>query len=168
MKTTYTKEEIADQEKKEYELPLLAVENDVTFDVDSCRYADRIVKGRPTLVVNTRLSVAMGHDGLNEPGAAVDDARFFPLNDDGEIDETDSAYGRNIGSIRKIAFAAFGGKNSKEPGRYPTDDNGDFYAPWVALEQFQAETGQIVLNVTEYAKPDGTQYRNLKQIRPKE
>jgi hypothetical protein len=168
VKTTYTKEEIADQEKKEYDLPPLLPENGVAFDIEGVRYGNRFVQGVDKFIVNVKMTVAQGHDGLNTPGAGYEDARFFALGEDGEIDENGERYGMNIGQLRKLAFAAFGGKSSKDPGGYPMSDNGEFYAPWVALEQFASECGQIVADVTQYAAPNGKVYVNLKKLRPKE
>jgi hypothetical protein len=176
VRVTKTKEEIQDEEKAQFDRPALLEEQGVPFDVDGVRYSVQMVQGVEKFIVNTTLSVAMGHEGANPPGAVVEDARFFPLADEGKyevadgkfIDDNDSRRNMNLSMLRSIAYAAFGGKSANEPGRYPVDDNGDFFDPWVALEQFSADCGQIVADVSPYTSPKGKQYTNLKKIRAKE
>ena len=178
MRVTKTKEEVQDEEKAQYDKPALAAEEGVLLDIDGVRYSVQNVQGVDKFIVNTSLSVAMGHEGINPPGAAVEDARFFPLADEGKyqvasdpdrfIDDNDKNRNMNLSMLRSMAFAAFGGKNANEPGRYPLDESGEFYDPWVAMEQFSADMGPIVADVSPYTSPKGKSYTNLKRIRARE
>lgn len=173
MKVSMTRKEVEDQEKAQFEAPLLAEEESIPFNVVSCRHATRIVKGVDTLIVNVKMTVAEDHTGVNEPGAVFEKGIFFPLDADGEPDRGDSRFNMNMGQLNRIAFAAFGGKNAANPGRYPVadtlDEHGEpeLFVPWVALEQFADDTTQIVMDLSHFIKGEKT-YVNLKNIRPRE
>jgi len=163
-KPTMSKEEQQSATRKTFGDNKLLETGAETFDLDSCKSGVVETRNGPAFRVSIRMSVAAGSNGPNKPGDRYEEVRFFSLTDDGKIDDEAENFGRNYGAIKRMAYAFFGGKHEREPGRFPSGSGGESFTPWYALEHYPADCGQISGELTQYTTGGGETRNGMRSI----